>query len=311
MLRPYSGFALAARTLVLCAVLLSGRVLLGGTPQRASEPDWLSGDDLKQTKKPYEPVALREPEELISISGQTWPLRIDWLSRGLFQRNGPQSPIRPMPDGLIAWDSADSFGANSGGPIIRGQSPVLTLLPLAGSVLRAPSSLLSMITPLFLGNGRLRGDYVTDFDETEKVGVQLLTQGGLGAGIDAEVNYWQRPVAGLGREPLWTGDLNVLYGLSPISRFKLRAGVGGSWMLEDGQAQFGYNFTYGLDIYLLWRAMFTGEIDYGKIGGDELFRYRLGLGLTFNRIDVFTGYESQEIDNEELDGWMSGIAIWY
>ena len=171
--------------------------------------------------------------------------------------------------------------------------------------------LTNYLTPLHLGNGRLRGDYVTDFDETEKVGIQILTQGGLGAGIDAEVNYWQRPVANLGREALWTGDVNMLYSLSPIDRFKMRGGVGGSWLLDQGQAQYGYNFTYGVDIYTLWRFMFTGEIDWGEIGGDELLRYRFGLGVTVESFDIFAGYESQEIDNEELGGFMTGVAVWY
>lgn len=310
MLRPNTGLALAARVLVFCAILVSGRLLFGGMPARLSETD----RTFERWSGPTNRVAaarLREPRDMVSISGQTWPLRIDWMSRGLFDSPARKRAIRHIPEGLIAWDSADPFEPTADDPIVRGQTPALALLPMAGSILRAPSSLMSLVTPMFIGNGRIRGDYVTDFDETDKVGMQILTQGGLGAGIDAEVNYWQRPVAGLGREPLWTGDLNVLYSMSPISRFKLRAGAGGSWMLDNGEAQFGYNFTYGLDVYLLWRAMFTSEIDYGKIGGDELFRYRLGLGLTFNAIDIFTGYESQEIDNEELDGWMSGIALWY
>lgn len=310
MLRPYSGLALAARVLVFCAVLVTGRNLFGGQPARLPEAGRIAFGRAGSSPPPEEWVRLREPGELISISGQTWPLRIDWLSWEP-SRTAPGRTLGQSPDRLVAWESLGLSRTPVRDPIVRGQSPVMTLLPMAGSLIDAPSYLLSMVKPIVFGNGRLRGDYVTDFDETEKVGMQILTQGGLGAGLDAEVNYWQRPVAGLGREPLWTGDLNVLYSLSPISRFKMRAGAGGSWMLEDGQAEYGYNFTYGLDVYLLWRAMFTSEIDYGEIGGDELFRYRLGLGLTFNAIDIFTGYESQEIDDEELDGWMSGVAIWY
>ena len=253
--------------------------------------------------------------------GEFRPVIDNWLSRSSTRNTAQSKPWRDEfgEPGFAAsvadypidairfpadWTASPDFET-----VFRGQSPEVSLLPLAKGA--APIESTSYLTPLFLGNGRLGGNFVTDLDETEKIGVHVLTQGGLGAGIDAEVNYWQRPVAGLGREPLWTGDLNMMYSLSPISRFKLRSGVGGSWLVDDGEAKYGYNFTHGIDIYLLWRGMFTGEIDWGEIDGDSLFRYRFGLGLTVKSFDIFTGYESQKIGNERLDGWMNGVAIWY
>ncbi len=194
-------------------------------------------------------------------------------------------------------------------PVIRAQSPEIDLLPLATEdVVIENTSLLRAVTGT---RGRVRADWLTDFDDTERIGVQAITQVWNGLGIDTEANYWQRPVAGLGTEPLWTGDLNLLYSFPPHPRFKLRSGAGLAWTVDDGNFRGGYNITHGVDVYLLWRAMVTGEIDWGAIGSDSLFRYRLAFGLTFEFCELYTGYESYKLGNERLDGWVNGIAFWY
>lgn len=193
--------------------------------------------------------------------------------------------------------------------MVRGQSPEIELLPLTrGEAAIENTSLMRWATGT---KGRVRGDYLTDFGDTDRVGVQALTQGWLGLGFDAEANYWQRPVAGLGREPLWTGDLNLIYNLVPHPRFKFRSGMGAAWTLEDGKPHAGYNVTHGLDVYLLWRAMAIGEIDWGALDDDKLFRYRLALGLTYDSFEFFSGYESYKLGEEKLDGWVNGVAWWY
>lgn len=194
-------------------------------------------------------------------------------------------------------------------PVVRGQSPEIQLLGLADDAVSIEkTSLLSSLTGT---KGRLRGDYLTDFDQTERIGVQWLTQGWLGLGLDTEANYWQRPVRDLGQETLWTGDLNLIYNLIPHPRFKLRSGLGAAWAIDQGKPHAGYNITHGLDVYLLWRVMATGEIDWGAIDGDKLFRYRLALGLTYGSAEFYTGYESLRLGSERLDGWVNGVAIWY
>jgi hypothetical protein len=193
--------------------------------------------------------------------------------------------------------------------VVRGQSPEIELLPLAGGEVSIENtSLMRWATGT---KGRIRGDYLTDFDDTDRIGVQTLTQGWLGLGFDAEANYWQRPVGGLGREPLWTGDLNLIYNLVPHPRFKFRSGMGAAWTVEDGKPHAGYNVTHGLDVYLLWRAMAIGEIDWGQLDDDKLFRYRLALGLTYDSFEFFSGYESYKLGDERLDGWVNGVAWWY
>ena len=204
---------------------------------------------------------------------------------------------------------SSSFFTTDLPPVVRAQSPDISLLPLSnGDAPVENTSLMSWATGT---KGRIRGDYLTDFDETDRIGVHALTQGWLGFGVDAEANYWQRPVADLGREPLWTGDLNVIYNLVPHPRFKFRSGIGAAWTVEDGKPHAGYNVTHGLDVYLLWRAMAIGEIDWGQLDDDKLFRYRLALGLTYDSFEFFTGYESYKLGGEKLDGWVNGVAWWY
>ncbi|MDQ3331884.1 MAG: hypothetical protein M3552_14725 [Planctomycetota bacterium] len=194
-------------------------------------------------------------------------------------------------------------------PVVRGQSASIELLPLAtGEASIKNTSLLSAITGT---KGRLRADYLTDFDGTDRIGVQALTQTWLGLGIDTEANYWQRPVRDMGIEPLWTGDLYLIYSFVPHPRFKLRSGAGAAWRVEDGKPHAGYNVTHGLDVYLLWRFMFSGEIDWGAIDDDKLLHYRAALGLTWRGLEFFTGYDRYKLGDERLDGWVNGVQFWY
>lgn len=243
----------------------------------------------------------------------------DLLSSGVVDLSVPRAaPLGPAThaeehstlveshQGHPAFDAA-SF--NDLPPVVRGQSPEIELLSLAGR--EAPVENTSLMRWATGTKGRIRGDYLTDFDDTDRIGVQALTQGWMGLGFDAEANYWQRPVAGLGREPLWTGDLNLIYNLVPHPRFKFRSGMGAAWTVNDGKPHAGYNVTHGLDVYLLWRAMAVGEIDWGRLDDDDLFRYRLALGLTYDSFELYSGYESYKLGSERLDGWVNGIAWWY
>jgi hypothetical protein len=194
-------------------------------------------------------------------------------------------------------------------PVVRAQSPPVELIPLSdGEVPIEQTSLLRWMTGT---SGRLRADYQTDFGGTDRIGVQALTKTWLGIGVDTEANYWQRPVPNMGIEPLWTGDLNVIYSMVPHPRFKLRSGAGAAWRIDDGKPHAGYNLTTGLDVYLLWRFMFTGEIDYGAIRGDKLFHYRAALGLTWQGLEFFSGYDNYKLGSEHLDGWVNGVQFWY
>lgn len=194
-------------------------------------------------------------------------------------------------------------------PVVRAQSPTVSLIPLSTDhAAIEQTSLLSAATGT---SGRLRADYQTDFGGTDRIGVQALTKTWLGIGVDTEANYWQRPVPTLGIEPFWTGDLNVIYSVMPHPRFKLRSGAGAAWRIDDGNPHAGYNLTTGLDVYLLWRFMFTGEIDYGSIDDDKLFHYRAALGLTWQGLEFFSGYDNYRLGSEHLDGWVNGIQFWY
>lgn len=213
---------------------------------------------------------------------------------------------------LPTFEEPAQFSASGSLPsIIRAQSPSpsISLIPLSDG--EAPIEQTSLLGWATGTTGRLRADYLTDFGGTDRIGVQALTKTWLGIGIDTEANYWQRPVPNVGIEPLWTGDLNLIYSAVPHPRFKLRSGMGAAWRIEDGKPHAGYNITHGLDVYLLWRFMFTGEIDWGAIDDDKLFRYRAGLGLTWQGLEFFTGYDRYKLGSERIDGWMNGVQFWY
>ena len=58
-------------------------------------------------------------------------------------------------------------------------------------------------------------------------------------------------------------------------------------------------------------AAFAQELDWGKLDDDDLFRYRLALGITVKSFEIYSGYESYKLGGEKMDGWVNGVAWWY
>jgi hypothetical protein len=280
-----------------------------------------TGADGFETRDPGEffPVLPATSSAAFQLLNRPGSLVAPWQSLELFlpgcellgrdAERGTEAGCAPAGFSLVDPGILFAFVGNAP-PIVRAQSPDISLLPLStgDASIENTSSILSAATGT---SGRVRADYLTDFGGTDRIGVQALTQGWFGIGWDGEVNYWQRPIAGSSRVPLWTGDLNLIYNFPFHPRVKFRSGIGGAWRADRGHLLGGYNITHGLDVYLLWRFMATGDVDWGVVGGDKLFHYRAALGLTYQSFEFYSGYESYKLGDERLDGWINGVAFWY
>lgn len=173
--------------------------------------------------------------------------------------------------------------------------------------------------------GRLRFDYFDSFDggddDLSRFGFQALTRVGSGPGLDIGVEHWE-PGAGAspGRgDSFQTGDANLLLNWGGNPRLKLRTGAGLAWTNRDpdgpgpaeGDARFGYNVTSGFDLYLLGRAMLSVDADYGEIDGDSLRRTRSEVGWTWQRFELFAGYEEYRLGAAGEQGFVGGLRLWY
>jgi len=204
--------------------------------------------------------------------------------------------------------------------VIRAQSVTLTgLTGTAGEVLKlvtgtglqaigsVTNGAVSTVGSLFNSRGRVRFEYLYD-NEVQRYGGHIITRTGNGLGIDAEGNFWDPTSAGV--DEFWTGDVNLMLSLSTNPRMIFRSGVGTAFIYRD-DADFGYNFTHGLDLYLLGPWIFSGDVDWGQIEGEDLFRYRVALGAEWLGFEWFAGWDSYKLGGDRFEGAIAGVALWY
>lgn len=216
---------------------------------------------------------------------------IDWLSENAAK---PGFNILPAPTML---SEPDGWVGSAGFPDLISSSESEITLVRGGP------------PQLFGSRGRLRAEYGDEFDDVQRVrGQLLLSLIGNYIGIDASGNSWEdsRP-QGLG--DFWTGDANLVYSMG-VQRIAMRGGVGASWVYED-DLEFGFNTTYGADVFLTRPWLVSGEIDYGKINSEKLFHWRATFGVQLLRFEAYIGYDSYQWNHIRFDGPVAGGGLWF
>ncbi|MBN2218527.1 MAG: hypothetical protein JW719_14220 [Pirellulales bacterium] len=158
---------------------------------------------------------------------------------------------------------------------------------------------------------RLRTDYAENFDDLSRVGGHLLLSTTSRFGLDAETNYLQERFAHGGHDQLWLGDFNIIYRFAQSERAQWRAGLGFNWLDDPVDTDFGFNFTYGFDIYPRKPFVFSTELDWGTLGGAEAFHFRTTAGALIRGLETFVGYEYRDIDRFHFNGLVAGVRLWF
>jgi hypothetical protein len=157
--------------------------------------------------------------------------------------------------------------------------------------------------------GRMRAEYADDFGGMSHWGGQLLLDTCLRLGIDTEANFRQEEVSVSDRDELWTGDLNFVYRFAQSERFQMRSGLGFNWLDDEAQADFGFNFTYGVDVFPIRPLSLSAVIDWGTVGHAGLFHARATIGLLFGRWETYFGYDYYDVGDAQINGLLGGFGM--
>lgn len=158
---------------------------------------------------------------------------------------------------------------------------------------------------------QIRAEYLDDYDGLTGIRTRVLTEHTNRWGFDSETNYWQQALPFGAHDELWTGDANILYRFAQNERAQLRSGVGIAWLADKQEADLGFNFTYGGDLYLMDPLVISAELDAGWIGHAWMVHLRSTVGLVYKQAEVYTGYDYVEIGNAQLDGVVAGVKFYY
>ena len=135
----------------------------------------------------------------------------------------------------------------------------------------------------------LQGQYGDDFGGVSHANGRLIIDTAWRFGIDTEFFY--RHEDGNPDDELWTGDFNLIWRFAQSEALQFRTGVGFNWLADRSDDDYGFNFTYGADLFPGDPWVLSGTLDWGRIGEATLFHGRTTIGVTQNGWGFFTGYD--------------------
>ncbi len=156
-----------------------------------------------------------------------------------------------------------------------------------------------------------RTEHAGDFDRISRIGTRILFDTKTRFGIDSEVNRWSESLGDGQDDDLWTGDANLVFRFAQSLRVQMRTGLGMNWLADETGSDLGFNFTYGGDFFPKKPWVISAEVDLGTLGDETLTHARLTTGWQWRGAEVFIGYDYYEVDQTELNGFLSGIRLWF
>jgi hypothetical protein len=158
---------------------------------------------------------------------------------------------------------------------------------------------------------RWSSEYGYDFDGVERFGTNIHLETTSRLGIDAELSWFdQHDDQGVAVDEFWVGDANAILRFAQSHHAQWWTGAGVNW-IDDVNTQYGFNLTYGADIFLGDPWILSGAMDYGKIGDEDFFHGRLALGANWKTIEGFIGYDYLNAGSREHDTLMVGLRTWW
>jgi hypothetical protein len=153
-------------------------------------------------------------------------------------------------------------------------------------------------------------EYGHDLDNLQSVTGRVLWEHQMRFGVDGEIRYLQEEGDFLDDE-LAIGDLNFVYRFVQSERVVMRSGVGINWLIDEHDAEAGFNFTYGGDLFPVRPLVISSEIDWGTLGDAEVFQWRGTVGAVWDHVEVYAGYRYYELEGVALDGLIIGLRTWF
>jgi hypothetical protein len=157
---------------------------------------------------------------------------------------------------------------------------------------------------------RLRAEYADGFGDRSRIGGHVLLSHTSRFGLDSGVDYLRETRPGGGHDHLSLGDFNIVFRFAQNERVQFRTGLGFNWLDDEFDTDFGFNFTYGADLFPCRPWVVSATLDWGTLDQARLFRFRSTAGVVFHGIEAYTGYEYLDIGSTHMNELIGGVRIW-
>lgn len=156
---------------------------------------------------------------------------------------------------------------------------------------------------------RMEFSYGNDFDQLDWWNGRVQYDHRTGLGVEVAIDRYRESLPA-GDDRLTLGQANATFRFWQSEQALWRVGAGMNW-LNDGQSDFGINFTLQTEWFPRRPWVVAGQLDYGTLGHATLFHAQGTIGLLVDRFEFFTGYDYQRIDDAKLQGPLAGVRFWF
>jgi hypothetical protein len=160
-------------------------------------------------------------------------------------------------------------------------------------------------------SGQLLLENGNDFNGLNRLNGSLVLDTSLRLGLRTNWHYFNETLDGGRHDDLLLGDTNLTFRFAQNECASLYAGLGFRALTGPGQPHWGWNFTYGADVYPIKPIVISATLDVGSLGSATVFHVRGTVGYIYERWEVFAGYDFLRIGTVNLQGPLVGVRLWF
>lgn len=166
--------------------------------------------------------------------------------------------------------------------------------------------------PLRWWSVRARTEYGTDFDGLDRVTGELTLDTASRLGVRTRWDFYREELSSCGCTDgivLTTTDLTFRFAQHEM--VEMYTGLGFRSYDDGTDTRFGFNFTYGAEVFFQPPWVLSTTLDAGTLGEAGVFHARAALGAVWHRLELFGGYDFLRIGSVSLQGPLLGIRLWF
>ena len=159
--------------------------------------------------------------------------------------------------------------------------------------------------------GRLSFDAASNFEGVTTSSGRLRIDTDCRFGLDTEwATLFERNAGDT--DWLGRGDCNLVVRFAQSPRVEFHSGIGINWLADQHNADVGFNFTYGVDVFPLDPVVTSATLDLGKVGDASLIHFRGTVGvMVMSRMHLYTGYDLLDLEGASVHSFLTGIEFWF
>jgi hypothetical protein len=150
-----------------------------------------------------------------------------------------------------------------------------------------------------------------DFNGLNRLGVRGVFDTSTRFGVRSNWDWYQENLGNGRTDETVLGDTELTFRFAQSDWLRMYAGAGFRAMEDRQTDRWGFNFTYGADIFPVWPLIISTSVDLGDLGEAFVVEARGTAGWGWRNGELFFGYDFRRIGTVNLQGLLGGFRLWF